>query len=61
MSATAKLTEKSLDDLSDAEFEALLQERRGLMKGLQLTDAQRRKALEYSGSIDHGPDELQKH
>jgi len=60
MSVTAKLTEKLLEDLSDAEFEALLQQRRGLMKGLQLTDAQRRQALEYSASINHGPDDLRK-
>jgi hypothetical protein len=53
-------SEKSLEDLSDAEFEALLTERRGVMKGLQLTDAQRRKALEYSGSINHGADDLRK-
>jgi hypothetical protein len=60
MSATAKLTEKSLEDLSDAEFEALLRERRGLMKGLQLTDEQRHRALEYSASINHGSDEFRK-
>jgi len=30
------------------------------MNGLKLTDAQRRKALEYSGSINHGADELRK-
>lgn len=60
MSATAKLTEKSLEDLSDAEFEALLQARRGLMKGLQLTDAQRKKALEYSGPMNLGSDDLPK-
>ena len=51
-------TEKSLDELSNAEFEALLTVGRGVMKGLQLTEAQRRKALEYKGSINHGPDEL---
>jgi hypothetical protein len=60
MSATAKLTEKALEDLSDVEFEALLRERRGAMKGLQMTDEQRRKAMAYSGSIDHGGGELPK-
>lgn len=53
MSATAKPTERALEDLSDAEFEALLQERRGAMKGLEMTEEQRCKALAYSGSIDH--------
>lgn len=52
--------EKSLEDLSDAEFEALLTERRGATKGLQLTAAQRRKALKYSGAITHGEDGLRK-
>lgn len=58
MSATAKPSEKSLESLTDAEFEALLRERRGLMKGLQLTDEQRRRAAVYDGSINHGPEEL---
>ena len=41
-------------------IEALLRERRGAMKGLQMTDEQRRKAMAYSGSIDHGGGELPK-
>jgi hypothetical protein len=60
MTATAKMIQKSLEDLSDAEFEALLVERRAAMKGLRLTDDQRRKAETYSGPIDHGSDEIQK-
>lgn len=52
--------DSSLEDLSDPEFEVLVTERRGVMNGLKLTDAQRRKALEYSGSINHGADELRK-
>ena len=60
MSELAGKAINSLEDLSDSEFEALLMKRRGRMKGLQLTDAQRRQALEYSASINHGPDDLRK-
>ena len=60
MTAAGTKAEKSIEEMTDAEFESLLIERRGRMRGLELTSEQRRKAEEYRGSIDHGSDEFRK-